>query len=424
MTTPLGTLDVQARDARRVTRRAARPARPTSRSRSTSTAPAPRSIATGHRVLRPPPGVARPPRPVRPRDPGDRRPRGRRAPHGRGRRARAGRGVRGGARRPGRDPPLRRQQRPDGRERRDGGHRRRRPAVRRDRPAVPRRARRAAPAPARRPRAGVVRADRRRDPPPARDGPQRPPPRRGGVQGARPRAARRLRARSPARPASPPRRARSGDRRRRRRPLVVVVDYGAGNLVSIDQALRAAGADVRLATSGDEIDGADLLVVPGRRRRRARDGAPPRGRLRRPDHATGSPPTGRSSASASASSSCSRARDEDGAETLGVLPGRTVRLDDAPTLPHIGWNQVVRRREHPAFAGIAPDADFYFVHSYVGAARRRGAATPSSPRPSTARRSCPRSRAAACSASSSTPSGPGTDGLRAASPTSSRRSAA
>jgi imidazole glycerol phosphate synthase glutamine amidotransferase subunit len=58
--------------------------------------------------------------------------------------------------------------------------------------------------------------------------------------------------------------------------------------------------------------------------------------------------------------------DEDGTETLGVLPGRTVRLDAAPTLPHIGWNQVARRREHPAFAGIPPEADFYFVHSYVG----------------------------------------------------------
>jgi glutamine amidotransferase len=43
-----------------------------------------------------------------------------------------------------------------------------------------------------------------------------------------------------------------------------------------------------------------------------------------------------------------------------------VRLEDTPTLPHIGWNQVVRRRAHPAFDGIAPDADFYFVHSYVG----------------------------------------------------------
>ena len=39
------------------------------------------------------------------------------------------------------------------------------------------------------------------------------------------------------------------------------------------------------------------------------------------------------------------------------------RRSDAP---HIGWNQVERRRAHPAFDGIAPDADFYFVHSYAG----------------------------------------------------------
>jgi imidazole glycerol phosphate synthase glutamine amidotransferase subunit len=58
--------------------------------------------------------------------------------------------------------------------------------------------------------------------------------------------------------------------------------------------------------------------------------------------------------------------DEDGATTLGVVPGRTVRLEDAPTLPHIGWNQVARSRPHALFDGIAPDADFYFVHSYVG----------------------------------------------------------
>src|SRR5689334_16636840 len=60
--------------------------------------------------------------------------------------------------------------------------------------------------------------------------------------------------------------------------------------------------------------------------------------------------------------------DEDGAETLAVIAGRTRRLVDAPTLPHIGWNQVERRGEEddPVFAGIAPDADFYFVHSYAG----------------------------------------------------------
>ena len=61
--------------------------------------------------------------------------------------------------------------------------------------------------------------------------------------------------------------------------------------------------------------------------------------------------------------------DEDSAATLGVVAGRTARLVDAPTLPHIGWNQVERTRDHPLFDGIAPDADFYFVHSYAGVPR-------------------------------------------------------
>jgi imidazole glycerol phosphate synthase glutamine amidotransferase subunit len=150
-----------------------------------------------------------------------------------------------------------------------------------------------------------------------------------------------------------------------RGPVVVVVDYGAGNLVSIDQALRAAGAEVRLATSGDQIDGADLLVVPG-----VGAAAPAMERLRAGGFIA--PIADWVAADRPFLGICLglqllfEGSDEDNAETLGILPGRTVRLEDAPTLPHIGWNQVVRRREHPAFAGIAPDADFYFVHSYVG----------------------------------------------------------
>jgi imidazole glycerol phosphate synthase glutamine amidotransferase subunit len=148
-------------------------------------------------------------------------------------------------------------------------------------------------------------------------------------------------------------------------PLVAVVDYGAGNLVSIDQALRAAGARVRLATSGEEIDRADLLLVPG-----VGAAAPAMERLRAGGFVD--PIAAWIAADRPFLGICLGLQllfdgsDEDGAETLGVLPGRTVRLDAAPTLPHIGWNQVARRREHPAFAGIPPEADFYFVHSYVG----------------------------------------------------------
>ncbi|TAL13262.1 MAG: imidazole glycerol phosphate synthase subunit HisH, partial [Chloroflexota bacterium] len=67
------------------------------------------------------------------------------------------------------------------------------------------------------------------------------------------------------------------------------------------------------------------------------------------------------------------ASDEDGAATFGVIPGRSVLLADAPTLPHIGWNQVERRRDHHLFAGIDQAADLYFVHSYAGRPEGAGA---------------------------------------------------
>ena len=147
-------------------------------------------------------------------------------------------------------------------------------------------------------------------------------------------------------------------------PLVAVVDYGAGNLVSIDQALRLAGARVRLALTGADVEGADLLVVPG-----VGAAAPAMERLRLGGFVD--PIRSWIAADRPFLGICLGLQllfygsDEDGAETLGILPGRTVRLDAAPTLPHIGWNQVVRRRDHPAFGGIAQGADLYFVHSYV-----------------------------------------------------------
>ena len=58
-----------------------------------------------------------------------------------------------------------------------------------------------------------------------------------------------------------------------------------------------------------------------------------------------------------------------------MIAGRTRRLRQAPTLPHIGWNQVERTRPHTLFDGIADGADFYFVHSYAGVPNRSGGTT-------------------------------------------------
>ena len=151
-----------------------------------------------------------------------------------------------------------------------------------------------------------------------------------------------------------------------RRPRFAVVDYGAGNLVSIDQALRQVGAEPIVVRSPEKIPGADALLVPG-----VGAAAPAMDRLRRAglDEAIlawiddGRPFLG----ICLGLQLLFEGSDEDGAETLGLLSGRTRLLVDAPTLPHIGWNQVERARAHPLFDGIVPDADFYFVHSSAGA---------------------------------------------------------
>ena len=148
-------------------------------------------------------------------------------------------------------------------------------------------------------------------------------------------------------------------------PRIAVVDYGAGNLVSIDQAFTSVGAAVTVVRDGEMLRDVDALVVPG-----VGAAAPAMARLEQ--RGLTEPITRWLASGRPLLGICLglqllfEASDEDGAVTLGALAGRTVRLEDAPTLPHIGWNQVERTREHPLFDGIADGADFYFVHSYAG----------------------------------------------------------
>jgi imidazole glycerol phosphate synthase glutamine amidotransferase subunit len=152
-----------------------------------------------------------------------------------------------------------------------------------------------------------------------------------------------------------------------RKPVLAVVDYGAGNLVSMDQALATVGAEVRIVGDADALAaaGADALIVPG-----VGAAAPAMARLER--QGLVEPIRAWLAADRPFLGVCLglqllfEGSDEDGATTLGTLAGRTVRLMDAPTLPHIGWNQVERTRSHELFDGIDDGADFYFVHSYVG----------------------------------------------------------
>jgi imidazole glycerol-phosphate synthase subunit HisH len=150
-------------------------------------------------------------------------------------------------------------------------------------------------------------------------------------------------------------------------PRIAVIDYGAGNLVSVEQALTTVGAEVVVVSDGGSFPDVAprALVVPG-----VGAAAPAMARLE--GRGLAGPIRGWLASGRPLLGICLglqllfEGSDEDGAETFGVLGGRTARLESAPTLPHIGWNQVDRTRDHPLFDGIDDGADFYFVHSYAG----------------------------------------------------------
>ncbi len=147
---------------------------------------------------------------------------------------------------------------------------------------------------------------------------------------------------------------------------VVVADLGSGNLRSVEKALAAVGADVRVSADPDVVAGADRLVVPGQGAFGACAVALNRagGALRQALRAfldTGRPYFG---ICIGMQLLFETSEENPDAQGLGVLPGRVRRFAEQPGLkvPHMGWNQT---RRGPTAAGGLPDGAFYyFVHSY------------------------------------------------------------
>lgn len=145
---------------------------------------------------------------------------------------------------------------------------------------------------------------------------------------------------------------------------VAVVDYGAGNLVSIRNALTLLGAEVRVAETAEALDGVEVILVPG-----VGASAPAMERLRR--QGLERPIVERVRAGTWFVGICLGLQllfersHEDDAEMLGLLRGDVELIPDAPSLPHIGWNRLEIKRDHPILAGLADGTPAYFVHSYA-----------------------------------------------------------
>ena len=145
---------------------------------------------------------------------------------------------------------------------------------------------------------------------------------------------------------------------------VAVVDYDAGNTLSVTRALEKVGARVELTPDPDRVLAADALVLPGvgafgdcmgKLRERGMDEACGEAFRR------GTPFLG---VCVALQVVFEGSEETPGVEGLGLMPGRVVRFGgDGLKVPHMGWNELSLVRGHPVLDGLDGEA-FYFVHSY------------------------------------------------------------
>jgi glutamine amidotransferase len=160
-----------------------------------------------------------------------------------------------------------------------------------------------------------------------------------------------------------------------RRPpgSIALVDYGAGNLRSVENALREVGARVVVTRDPEAVRAADRVVVPGQgsmpecAEAMRRSGV---AEALRAAVARGAPVLG---ICVGLQILFEEGDEAGGARGLGLMPGRIARLPESEKLPHIGWSQVRLVAPSPLFAPM-DGAYVYFAHSFAAPAEAPGVA--------------------------------------------------
>lgn len=148
--------------------------------------------------------------------------------------------------------------------------------------------------------------------------------------------------------------------------MIGIVDYGMGNLRSVQKALEKLGAPARICARPDDLSGCDKMILPGVGAFRDAIAELKKQQFIEPikAHVAADRPFLGICLGLQLLMDVSY---EDGTwDGLSTVPGKVVRFTERPELkvPHMGWNQIQIARESPLLAGIPRDAYFYFVHSY------------------------------------------------------------
>lgn len=150
--------------------------------------------------------------------------------------------------------------------------------------------------------------------------------------------------------------------------MIVIIDYGMGNLRSIYKALKRLEIEAKISANVHDIEAADRLILPGvghfgRGMQNLRD----MGLLEVLTRKVIEEKTPILGICLGMQLFC-KSSEEGASEGLGWLNAKTVRFDvqdkSQYKVPHVGWNSLAFRKEQPLFSGLQNQDLFYFVHSY------------------------------------------------------------
>jgi glutamine amidotransferase len=148
--------------------------------------------------------------------------------------------------------------------------------------------------------------------------------------------------------------------------MIQIVDYKAGNVTSVQRALRSLGVESALTPDPEAVRRAARVIFPGvGNAAAAMEVLRARGldRALREAFTRGTPILG---ICLGAQVALSRS-EEGGTACLDLIPGVTRRFapgDRALKIPHMGWDSIRLVRPHPVLRGIRAEDEFYVVHSY------------------------------------------------------------
>lgn len=146
--------------------------------------------------------------------------------------------------------------------------------------------------------------------------------------------------------------------------MITIIDYGAGNLRSVTNAIIRLGYQPKITSTPHEVLDSSAVILPGVGS--AGDTMASLKRLNLAEPIRRFIGEGRPFLGICVGLQVLFTGTEEGGghECLGIIPGQVKKLPPGLKIPHMGWNQVRQKMSHPVFAGIPDETNFYFVHSY------------------------------------------------------------